>query len=87
VMTIPEPFLMVGALSYRRTVLFVYSICIRIIKFLIQDTCITFSRPCEAVRQIEDDVLYLWMVSNKKLCQFTFFHADTKTDHKSPIQW
>ena len=43
----------------------VYSICIQIITILIQDTFITFSRPCEAVRQIEDDVLYLWIVPNK----------------------
>jgi hypothetical protein len=54
-----------------------------------QDTFITLSRPWLAARQIGDDVLYqvyLWIVSNKKLCKFTFFHADTKTDHKSRIQ-
>ena len=32
--------------------------------YLIQDTFITFSRPCEAARQIGDDVLYLWTVPN-----------------------
>ena len=48
---------------------------------------VTFNRPCEAARQIGDGVLYLWKMPNKIFCKFTFFHADTKTDHKSQIQW
>jgi hypothetical protein len=50
------------------------------------DTFITFNRPCEAARQIGDGVLYLWTMPNKDFCKFIFFHADTKTDHKSLIQ-
>ena len=56
-------------------------------KQLLQICIYMLNRPCEAARQIEDGVLYLWKMPNKIFCKFTFFHADTKTDHKSQIQW
>ena len=56
------------------------------IEQLLQICIYMLNRPCEAARQIEDGVLYLWKMPNKIFCKFTFFHADTKTDHKSQIQ-
>jgi hypothetical protein len=49
-------FVSAGEKMKRVTVLFVYIICIRFIAILIQDTFITFNRPCEAARQIGDGV-------------------------------
>ena len=57
------------------------------IQQLLQICIYMLNRPCEAARPIEDGVLYLWKMPNKIFCKFTFFHADTKTDHKSQIQW
>jgi hypothetical protein len=33
---------------------------------MIQDTFITFNRPCEVARQIGDGVLYLWTIPNRR---------------------
>jgi hypothetical protein len=39
----------------------------------------------ELVLELHSTALLAWTMPNKILCKFTFFHADTKTDHKSPI--